>query len=187
MRGSRGRGFELGGGHRPRQPPPKIKRSLSIYNNLDFSAVNSRLVFCDPPERIAARIARRNRLAEIDRQREKSGASPVKANNCPEWLRIRAIRVIREKHPGHWRYRSTSAWPAFADAIKLSDSSDAFDHVGITVVGGRQVLVSEPYDLYQNRCEAAQRFAKFLGIVVEFSDVSWHRPGQTKRIIFWEK
>lgn len=80
---------------------------------------------------------------------------------------------------------NTVPWPAFGNL---------FDHAGTTVsLDNKTCFVIEPYrqksaEEYEQQLEiVTYTLSRVLGCVVTWSDVSWHYPGYTYRILFEEE
>lgn len=105
--------------------------------------------------------------------------SPVRLNKVPPWMRRRLLTARRQR--GLDTYSSNSI-----DVLFQLASARVVDHFGTIDYRGRTAFVSEPYAL---DIPAIQEFVGMLGPGVRW-DVeanSWHFPGQTFRIVFWEE
>jgi hypothetical protein len=97
--------------------------------------------------------------------------SKVSLDHVPLWMRRRLKRVIPDL--------------TAIDALYYASTRRILDHWGSTMWHDKECFVTEPYQF----CLAdVQQFRGFLGDGVDWrhSVNSWHYPGSTHRILFFE-
>lgn len=85
--------------------------------------------------------------------------------------------VEQQKFPRWFRLRRGDTLPGF------------FDHWGRTLIKGQQILVAEPYctAMSEERWEDVRRFAIRYDLKYMIVPNSFHFPGWTIRILFWDE
>lgn len=152
---------------------------------------------------------------KIEEDRKKTGVSPVNQDaNIPRWLRkkIRKALVAHDvevdgdlsagscwiwfqyflAYCGDGKTSFVAADGKRFNTVPCSTFADLFDHAGTTEVNGKVCFVFEPYpegepEEYEQELDVVTyALSRILGCVVTWSNVSWHYPGNTYRILFEE-
>lgn len=100
--------------------------------------------------------------------------SPVQLRKIPAWFK-RAIRPLFGSAEERELLRIPRGFP-----VRL-------DHWGATTWNGRPAFVTEVYDLNAEDLLNAQTFAERIGCCWRVSANSWHYPGQTIRLLFFQQ
>lgn len=114
----------------------------------------------------------------IEAARKVMQPSPVRPCKVPLWMRKRLFAAMR-------RMGLNAQTNANCELLTTVSPRGLLDHHGRTNWHGNDAFVTEPYD---DRSELAAVFAERLGDGVEWrlDANSWHFPGRTFRIVFWE-
>lgn len=114
-------------------------------------------------------------------QREKNKITPVKQHKMPTWFRRRLKAVMHTTRP----WFDGDGLCCFT--IHFGIDWSVFDHWGTGTDGS---MISEPYDYSVNETfeQKVREVAEYLGVQYSFTgtDTSWHYPGRTYRVKFFE-
>lgn len=152
---------------------------------------------------------------QIEDARAQTGVSELKYGaKMPRWLRRKIKTALKANGVTAQGYFSAGAcWIWFQHFLAVCDEKTSFiaadgttfrvlpcsrygsifDHVGTTKIDGELCFAVEPYkqkdiDKYEQELEiVTYTLSRVLGCMVTWSNVSWHYPGQTYRILFEEE
>lgn len=114
---------------------------------------------------------------EIRNARKILRPTPVKYNKVPKWFRDAYCRNVLERRPGR---------EGESQLITRCNRGRWLDHWGTAMHYGKEAFVSEPYGLGLTWLQDIDALAKQIGCKYEISPNSWHYPGHTIRILFYE-
>lgn len=149
---------------------------------------------------------------QIEDDRKKTGVSELKYGAMmPKWLRRKIKKALKANGVIVQGYFSAGAcWIWFQHFLAVCDTklsfvaadgktfrvgpcarySRIFDHGGTTKIDDELCFVLEPYgrnndEEYEQELETVTyALSRVLGCMVTWSNVSWHYPGRTYRILF---
>jgi hypothetical protein len=159
--------------------------------HMDFSNSSPNFHHRKPsPEYLRDKAAWREHERQVIADRQRTGVSPVRQGHIPRWFHFRILRAIREgRLPEPPKYDRVSAWAVLEHAARACEDVPSVvpwtDHFGSTTHDGREAFCCEPY-LRPQHLTAARRLAYALQLEWAISEVSWHNPRGTSRIIFFK-
>lgn len=110
-------------------------------------------------------------------------ASPVRWNHVPDWMIQRLLATF-----GPTSFGTKRGWYLFWYwAREHSCGTWWLDHWGSTIVGGLDVVVSEPYYPLTHDFRDVKAFAEMLGCELLIDAESEHCPGKTSRLLLMPK
>lgn len=152
---------------------------------------------------------------QIENARKQTGVSELKYGaRIPQWLRRKIKKALKANGVIVQGYFSAGAcWIWFQHFLAVCEEKTSFvaddgttfrvgpcrrygqifDHAGTTKIDDELCFVMEPYrqndvEKYEQELEIVTYvLSRVLGCMVTWSNVSWHYPGQTYRILFEEE
>ncbi len=152
---------------------------------------------------------------KIEDARKQTGVSQLNYGaNMPRWLRRKIKKALKANGVIVQGYFSAGAcWIWFQHFLAVCDEKTSFvaadgttfrvgpctgygrifDHGGTTKIDDELCFVLEPYgrhndEKYQQELDTVTYvLSRVLGCLVTWSDISWHYPGSTYRILFEEE
>lgn len=111
--------------------------------------------------------------------------SRVEVNKVPRWFR----RAILDAFRGTGMFRNQECYSGLPvlHTVRKRLGLRWLDHVGTCDWYGKRAFVTEPYGIDAEALKSAQDFASRIGCECALSSNSWHSPGATLRIVFFEK